>query len=940
MGKYSPRLLWVLGLGILPVLLGDIRKETPVGLILTPGESSIIPAQSETPLTAKAGVVLFAGDVLRTRSGGAKFLFCPSQSSDELAPASEAVFSATQVNVKTGKIANQSKINSCFLPTVARVTNASQQHYGATIVRGLNPGAEAQPVPKDKLDAATVAELAPFDALLAANANDPGALIGRAAVFEKHNLLINAAAEYRKAAAALPDAVWIKGKIFELEEASATASATSAATAAGGATYAVLIGISKYQKLPQDLWLQYAHADANTFDKYLQSPRGGVPAGNITLLTDEKATTAAIRNAFQTALKARANKDDSVIIAIAAHGIVETTAKKGAFIVTYDTDPQDLAATGLPFSEVQDLVENELSKVGRVTLFVDVCRAGSIGSLHNTAVNAAVAKVGESEAKIFGFTAGRPSELSREGAEFGGGHGAFSFYVLKSFAGDADSNQDGMVSVNEVIEYVQDGVKKATGGKQHPREFGGLAGEAMIADLRKPGVPVAQWPMLQDPRGGPLQLANAAPQAPLAGDVSRDVAVFDEALREGRVLPDSPRSAFAALRVLRGELPPEQYLMKENQLRVALEDRGQQVLLRYLEGDQIPQHQDDFLNGAHYFEAAAQLTPESLYLDSRATFCRGRAKIFDKDYTGAADLLERSVQIDPGGAYAYNALGVAYLERADYARAFPALRDAARRAPQWTYPLHNLALASIQTGDYDAAIRYYRQAIQLTPQFSYLQYNLGLVYQRLNRRKEAEAAYRKAIGLSPGLAAPYNALASIRAAAGKFNEAETLYRQALDKDPNLLTARHNLALLLASRPARQAEAITLWRANLAKSPEFVPSRLSLAETLADAGDAAAAIAEYRKVMELKPDYIGARLALAGLLLKSQGADEAVRELEEARKRDPRNGDILERIGDIEAGRRRFDEAIKSYDAAIALVEDKSTKKRLKGKLANARKGGR
>src|SRR5206468_1784364 len=97
--------------------------------------------------------------------------------------------------------------------------------------------------------------------------------------------------------------------------------------------------------------------------------------------------------------------------------------------------------------------------------------------------------------------------------------------------------------------------------------------------------------------------------------------------------------------------------------------------------------------------------------------------------------------------------------------------------------------------------------------------------------------------------------------------------QAIQRDPNLLTARHNLALLLSSRPARQAEAIALLRDNLARSPEFVPSRLSLAETLASAGDAPASIAEYRRVIELKPDYIGARLALSELLLTHQGPDE-------------------------------------------------------------------
>ena len=64
-------------------------------------------------------------------------------------------------------------------------------------------------------------------------------------------------------------------------------------------TYALVIGISKYQKLPKDLWLQYPEADARAFSELLGSPRGGaVPAGQRLLLANEEATTAQVRRAF------------------------------------------------------------------------------------------------------------------------------------------------------------------------------------------------------------------------------------------------------------------------------------------------------------------------------------------------------------------------------------------------------------------------------------------------------------------------------------------------------------------------------------------------------------------------------------------------------------------------------------------------------------------
>ena len=138
-------------------------------------------------------------------------------------------------------------------------------------------------------------------------------------------------------------------------------------------------------------------------------------------------------------------------------------------------------------------------------------------------------------------------------------------------------------------------------------------------------------------------------------------------------------------------------------------------------------------------EAARKLTQDSLLLEGRQDFFQGRTLLFDKKFPQAANLLEQAIRFDPGAAYGYNALGIAYLEQAQFDQALPAFRDAAQRAQHWAYPLHNLALAYVETGDYRSAIRSYQQAIRLTPQYSYLPYNLGLVYQRLNRRKEAEA---------------------------------------------------------------------------------------------------------------------------------------------------------------------------------------------------------
>ena len=92
--------------------------------------------------------------------------------------------------------------------------------------------------------------------------------------FPNHKLTANALEMYYKLRELRPDLVWIKSKIFELEEALASQVAATTATAgAGGKTYALLAEISKNQQ--PELSLQFADADASVFGQLFQSPRGG-----------------------------------------------------------------------------------------------------------------------------------------------------------------------------------------------------------------------------------------------------------------------------------------------------------------------------------------------------------------------------------------------------------------------------------------------------------------------------------------------------------------------------------------------------------------------------------------------------------------------------------------------------------------------------------------
>ena len=138
---------------LLVVMLGTAladQRESPVGLVLTPGGSKLLRANTETPLAARAGDLLFSGDGLRTEAGPASFLFCPAKAIDTLSPSGEVRFEANLPKVRNGKISEQ-PARACTLPETLRVGAASQQHYGVTMTRGVNK-LETPPIPRGGLD--------------------------------------------------------------------------------------------------------------------------------------------------------------------------------------------------------------------------------------------------------------------------------------------------------------------------------------------------------------------------------------------------------------------------------------------------------------------------------------------------------------------------------------------------------------------------------------------------------------------------------------------------------------------------------------------------------------------------------------------------------------------------------------------------------------------
>lgn len=241
---------------------------------------------------------------------------------------------------------------------------------------------------------------------------------------------------------------------------------------AGGRRWAVVIGISRYRdaRIPT---LSYADADARAFHEYLRSPSGGgVPAERIRLLLNEAATAEALRDALFVFLQ-QADPDDEVVVYVAAHGAPDPARRSNLYLLAYDTEVDRFAATAFPMWDFKTAAVRQI-RAERVVVLADACRSAGVAIAGGEASNAIGAAFGEvfSGARRLTLAASGADEVSVEGAQWGGGHGVFTHYLLEGLGGAADIDGDGVVKFSEVARYVSARVPAGTGDRQHPRRAG------------------------------------------------------------------------------------------------------------------------------------------------------------------------------------------------------------------------------------------------------------------------------------------------------------------------------------------------------------------------------------------------------------------------------------------------------------------------------------
>lgn len=221
--------------------------------------------------------------------------------------------------------------------------------------------------------------------------------------------------------------------------------------------WGLIIGIEDYQRLPK---VEYARKDALIVRDYFARVLG-VPEANIISLIDTEATKAHIEGYMKKYIPSNAGSDATLYVYFAGHGMPGIQEGE-PYLVPYDADIRFIEQTGYKLmSFYQDL--NQL-KVQRVYVFLDSCFSGMASRAAEMLVKNARPALFHAEnvrppsSSIISLNATSIGQISNAFPEKK--HGLFTYYLLRGLKGNADTDDDGWISVKETYDYVRTNVAR------------------------------------------------------------------------------------------------------------------------------------------------------------------------------------------------------------------------------------------------------------------------------------------------------------------------------------------------------------------------------------------------------------------------------------------------------------------------------------------------
>ncbi len=191
-------------------------------------------------------------------------------------------------------------------------------------------------------------------------------------------------------------------------------------------------------------------------------------------------------------------------------------------------------------------------------------------------------------------------------------------------------------------------------------------------------------------------------------------------------------------------------------------------------------HAELTVNIATPLLAKDDLPPQVLPL---VYYQRALAKMYLKDFLGAAADYGEAVKLDPEFETAHFGRADAFLKAGDPSKARASFDQAVKELPDDPLVFNNRGTFNLQQGRVDAAIADYSQALELNPNFAMAALNRGFARTQKLEWFEAENDYLLSLEAQPKQALALRLLGTARTAQGKLAPASEAFTQAIAVAP-------------------------------------------------------------------------------------------------------------------------------------------------------------
>jgi tetratricopeptide (TPR) repeat protein len=411
------------------------------------------------------------------------------------------------------------------------------------------------------------------------------------------------------------------------------------------------------------------------------------------------------------------------------------------YLAPYDFDREHIAGTGYPMDELGSVIGGKIKAKSKI-LLTDACHSGAITPEDTDSLNRTL---GSLEKSLFSLTASRAREQSFESPDLKGGHGVFTYYVVAGMEGEADEDRDGIVTADELGEYVHTQVRDYTSSKQNPTsDKSNYDPKMLLAYIPSNAKPAAA----PAPKYGGLVIESNMDE----------VEIFLDGISKGTVSKGKPLNIPG--------LAPGEHSVKG--VRQGYEPDGPRQEMVYPGIDSTVSIKITIARRRN--RAADDLLNDGIKLYNNGS---------EQNYRKAVALFDQALATEPTLSKAAFYAGLAYSALFEEEKAREAYQKAIAIDPDYFQARANYGGMLLDVGAYDEAIRQFNAVLQRNANHATTLTLLAQAYRLKELYPQSIEAARKAIQADARAAEPHMWLADSLRNTGKFADARTEYERYL-----------------------------------------------------------------------------------------------------------------------------------------------------------------